>query len=126
MIALFDSTNLIAQLLEPKLHSRLPEVGLEIFSTFDALYQRLFRLHDGPVVAILTTDNRGQLDQFRNLLELFVDVRIVLILPDHEQETLRLGHRLYPRFVSYKNGNLDDLVSVVARLHNKMQTSPGF
>ena len=126
MIALFDSTNLIAQLLEPKLHSRLPEVGLEIFSSFEALNQRLFRVHDAPVIAILATDNRAQLDQFRELLELFADVRIVLILPDHEPETLRLGHRLYPRFVSYKNGNFDDLVSVVARLHDKMQTSAGF
>ena len=126
MIFLLDSSNLVAQLLEPKLHTRLPEVGLEIFSSFETFLQRLSTMREHPVIAILTTDNRGQLDQFREMQKLFVDVRIVLILPDHEPETLRLGHRLYPRFVSYKDGNFDDLVSVVARLHDKMQTSAGF
>ncbi len=125
MIFLLDSTKLIAQLLEPKLHSRLPEVGLEIFSSFETLQQRLSAMLDTPIIAILTTDNRDKLDQYREVLKLFGDVRIVLILPDHDPETLRLGHRLYPRFVSYKDGNFDDLVSVVARMHDKMQTFPG-
>lgn len=124
MIFLLDSTKLVAQLLEPKLHNRLPEVGLEIFSSFEALLQRLSAMLDTPIIAILTSDNREQLDQYREVLKLFVDLRIVLILPDHEPETLRLGHRLYPRFVSYKDGNFDDLVSVVARMHDKMQTYP--
>lgn len=125
MIFLLDSTKLVAQLLEPKLHNRLPEVGLEIFSSFETFLQRMSAMLDNPIIAILTTDNREQLDQFKEVLKLFGDVRIVLILPDHEAETLRLGHRLYPRFVSYKDGNFDDLVSVIARMHDKMQTFPG-
>lgn len=125
MIFLLDSTKLVAQLLEPKLHNRLPEVGLEIFSSFETFLQRMSAMLDNPIIAILTTDNREQLDQFKEVLKLFGDVRIVLILPDHEPETLRLGHRLYPRFVSYKDGNFDDLVSVIARMHDKMQTFPG-
>ncbi|MEJ2691222.1 MAG: hypothetical protein P8130_15030 [Deltaproteobacteria bacterium] len=125
MIFLLDSTKLVAQLLEPKLHNRLPEVGLEIFSSFETFLQRMSAMLDNPIIAILTTDNREQLDQFKEVLKLFGDVRIVLILPDHETETLRLGHRLYPRFVSYKDGNFDDLVSVIARMHDKMQTFPG-
>ena len=121
MIFLLDSTKLVAQLLEPKLHSRLPEVGLEIFSSFETLQQRLSAMLGTPVIAILTTDNLDQLEQYQEVLRVFGDLRIVLILPDHDPETLHRGHRLYPRFVSYKDGNFDDLVSVVARMHNKMQ-----
>lgn len=125
MIALLDSTNLIAPKLEPKLHERLPGVGLEIFSLFETLQQRLSSIRGNSVIAILTVDDHSQLEQFRELQRLYVDMRIVLILPDHESETIHLGHQLYPRYVSYKDGNFDDLVAVVVKMHQKMQLFPG-
>jgi hypothetical protein len=126
MIALLDSTNLIAPTLEPKLHERLPGVGLEIFSLFETLQQRLSSIRGNSVIAILTVDNHSQLERFRVLQKLYVDMRIVLILPDHEPETIHLGHQLYPRYVSYKDGNFDDLVAVVVKMHQNMQPFPGF
>ena len=124
MIALLDSTNDVARLLEPKLHERLPEAVLEIFSSFDALQQRLHRMCGDPTIVILAADSRNQLEQFKDLQRLFVDVRIVLILSDNDTETIRLGHLLYPRYVRQKSNNLDGLVEVVARMHSKFGQVP--
>jgi len=123
MIFLLDSTNQVARVLEPKLHERLPDVGLEIFSSFRPLHRRLGKAQENAVVAILTADCRDQLESFKELQTLFVDVRIVLILPDNDPATLALGHKLYPRFLTYREGNMDDLVAVVARIHDKMQAA---
>ena len=123
MIVLLDSTKLVAQLLEPKLRTRLPTVGLEIFSSFDVLHQRLSGIHNDTVIAILAIQQPSQLSQLLRLRQLFVDVRMVLILPDRTIETIRLAHQLYPRFISFRDGNLDDLVAVVARMHKKLQSA---
>ena len=122
MIFLLDSTKLIAQLLEPKLHAHLPTVGLEIFSSIGTLQQRLSGLHEDAVIAILAARHRSQLPLFEKLHEVFVDIRMVLLLPDHAPETIRLAHQLYPRYVSFKDTNLDDLLAVVARMHEKMHS----
>ena len=124
MIALLDNTEHIAQQLEPKLHERLPEAVLEIFTSFEALQYRLSCLHGDPAIAILSAETNRQLEKFKELQLSFADVRIVLILSDNDSETLRLGHQLYPRFIIHKSGDLDALVEVVARMHGKMDQIP--
>ncbi len=121
MIALLDTTNEIAGLLRPKLNERLPQTVLEIFSSQPALRQRLCQLDEARVLTILAADTPEQLLKFRELRHVFADVPIVLILPDAAPETIRLGHRLYPRFVSTRWCNLDDLVMVVARMNAIVQ-----
>ena len=46
----------------------------------------------------------------RNLLQ---DIRIILILPDREKDTIEKGHRLYPRFMSYLDGDLEEVAAVL-------------
>ncbi len=117
MIALLDTTNEAARLLKPKLNERLPQTALEIFASYPALRQRLCQLDEAQVLTILAADSHEQLQQFRELRRLFADMPIVLILPDTAPETIRLGHRLSPRFVSSRGANLNDLVMVVARMN---------
>jgi len=121
MIFLLDSTRLVAQLMEPKLHARLPKVGLEIFSSAGALYQRLTDVHDDAVIAILAPSRSDQLHRFEKFRELFLDVRMVLVLPERSPETFRLAHNLYPRYITFRDANLDDLAAVVDRMHRKLQ-----
>ncbi|MEW6429306.1 MAG: hypothetical protein AB1568_14865 [Thermodesulfobacteriota bacterium] len=120
MITLLDSSNLVARTLEPRLHSRLPAVGLEVFASYEPLRRRLSRMRGEGAIVILAVENRCQLLRFRELQDLVGDLRLLLILPDHEGETLRLGHRLYPRFIAYRDGDFDDVAAVVARMHARL------
>ena len=127
MIFLLDRTNLAAQLLEPKLHARLPMVGLEIFSSFKAMLLRLSCMHKDSVIVILAPRQPSQLHQFGKIRKLLLDIPMVLLLPDSTLETIRLAHQLYPRFICFRNDNFDDLVEVVARMHRKLVLrTPGF
>ena len=67
----------------------------------------------------MVADNRGLLQEFIKLRNLFIEARIVLVLPDHDQETVSLGHQLHPRYIGYMDGNFDDLAAVTARMVEK-------
>jgi hypothetical protein len=49
------------------------------------------------------------------------DVQIILVIPDRRPETLSLGHLLRPRYLSYEDGNFDDLASVLEKMLRKRQ-----
>ena len=119
MILLFDSTGLVSQQVERKLRRRLPGVELESQPSFPACYQRLSRLRDAGVIVILAAESREQLIEFRKLRDLFIELKIILVLPDHESETVHLAHQLYPRYIGYVDAPPDDLVAVAARMHAK-------
>lgn len=120
MIILFDSTGLVSPQVERKLRARLPGVELEIQQGFPACYQRLSRLRDAGVVAILAAESKNQLIEFRKLHDLFIELKLILVLPDHDSETVHLGHQLYPRYIGYVDGSPDDLVAVAVRMHEKI------
>jgi hypothetical protein len=44
------------------------------------------------------------------------DVRIILILPNHEDETVVMGHRLEPRLLTYADGDFTDVSAVLGRI----------
>jgi hypothetical protein len=46
-------------------------------------------------------------------------VRIILILPDRENSTVKRGHTLFPKYTSYIDSNATDVASVL----NKMISS---
>ena len=118
-IILLDSTGLVTQQLEQKLRARLPGVQLEVHSSFPSVYQRLSMVQEASAIAIMVADSRDLLQEFIKLRTLFIEARIVLVLPDHDQETVSLGHQLHPRYIGYMDGNFDDLAAVAARMVEK-------
>ncbi|MCJ7779472.1 MAG: hypothetical protein MUQ27_01475, partial [Acidimicrobiia bacterium] len=48
-------------------------------------------------------------------------IRIILILPDRNKDTINKGHTLFPRFLTYVDGNFDWVTAV---LHNEAVGKP--
>jgi hypothetical protein len=46
-------------------------------------------------------------------------MRIILVLPDRDDETVAMGHRLRPRMVSYNDGDYLDVAAVLIRMNEK-------
>jgi hypothetical protein len=46
----------------------------------------------------------------------FRDVRIILVLPDTEEQTIAMAHRLRPRFLTYIDSNIAALGTVVSKM----------
>jgi hypothetical protein len=47
---------------------------------------------------------------------MFRDVKILLVLPDTEEETIAMAHRFQPRYLTFVDKNIPALATVVDRM----------
>jgi hypothetical protein len=99
-----------------KLESVLPEDGLRVCSTIGNLCQNLRMPKQDLTIAVLVPANRGDLLELRSIRPMFRDVKILLVLPDTEEETIAMAHRFRPRYVTCVTGNLSALGAVVTKM----------
>ena len=74
---------------------------------------------DRPVLILLAQD-RQDLNAIQSFGSWLTDTRMVLILPDHDTDTVRRGHSLRPRYVGYADGGFADIVAVLRQMTGKM------
>ena len=97
----------------------------ETFNSVENLSRRLCRpntLREETIAVLLTVDRKDLLDliSIRDLLD---DIGIILILPDDKKETISAGHRLWPRYISYANGNFKDVAAVLNKMDGLFRRS---
>lgn len=90
-----------------------------------AIYQTLpdfekFLRHDltSGYLLILHATRPEHLEQFVSLHDLLIGQKIILILPDHQRNTIIMGHTLRPRFITYNDSDYLDMASVLCHLIN--------
>ena len=98
------------------IEARVPKEKTEIYRTIDGLSQRLRQPKYNLTAAILLAGARKELLDLLFIRDLFHDVRIILLLPGREKETFSLGCKLYPRFISYADGNFTDVGAVLGKM----------
>ncbi len=93
-----------------------PKAQVETYSTIETL---LARLHQNPpniTVVVLLAADRKDLVELLSISNSLNDIRIILVLPDGDNEIVSLGHKLYPRFVSYMDSNFEDVAAVLNKM----------
>lgn len=93
---------------------------LEIQRSIKELSKRLNRFPREIDLAVLFAASKDQLSELLSLRELLNDVRIILILPDRGRETISKGHLLRPRFLSYADGDLTDVIAVLSKMLERL------
>ena len=48
--------------------------------------------------------------------DLLIDIRLIIILPDRQADTIEIAHALHPRFLSYIDNNFKDVNVVLNRM----------
>jgi len=89
---------------------------IEIVPTIKALWERFRQPLIERTILILVPQNRVLLEELTQMSDLINDHPILLVLPDRDPQTVSMGHKLYPRFVSYLDGEFSSLLSVLTRL----------
>lgn len=74
---------------------------IERCHTIAALITRLCRPLSEPVVALLAAADQRDLLGILACRHLLREMRIILILPDHESHTVAEAHKLHPRYLAY-------------------------
>ena len=89
---------------------------VEVHRQVTGLVQRLRMPSSDLEMAIIMPANRHELFAVSPLLAGFQGIRLVLVLPDREDETIAMAHSLRPRFVTYSNGDYSELKEVVKKM----------
>lgn len=89
---------------------------IEIYRSMDELSGRLCRAAGNIWAAILFGATAEDLYDFIGAASLLEDIRIILVLPDHETETVRGGLVLRPRFLTYIDSNPFEIGEVLSRM----------
>jgi hypothetical protein len=96
-----------------------PSAHVEIFSTISDLSKRLHKPGLNFPIIVLMVVNREDLENIVAIQNLLFDSRIILILPDKEDDTMALGHTLRPRFVSYRDNSFREVGAVLDKMINR-------
>lgn len=84
--------------------------------TIDDLTHNLRQPKHDLAFVVLITSNQEDLLNVINLSGLLQDVRIIIVLPDRDTDTIRMGHKLYPRFLT----DIEDKSNTLELVINKM------
>ena len=88
----------------------------EIFHSFESLEIRLGRPILDETIVVMHITSKKQLLQALSIKEYLHSMKLILILPDTDSHTVLIGHKLYPRFVSYTNSDFSDVRAVLKKV----------
>ena len=111
-----SSTNGCSEKVRRIVLEQMPMHHIEIFHNIDAFSERLRNGTYDVNLAILMVHTKQKLKSLVKMKELLETLRIVLILPSQNPENVSIGHKLYPRFMTYMNGNFTDLEAVLGKM----------
>jgi hypothetical protein len=100
------------KLFEAIREAGLTEVDCEQPQNSQDLQKRLRQTPHASTLVILCPADRRELQELTGLSALFDDLDLILIVPDDEDETIALAHRLRPRFLCY----IDDCADKVGEV----------
>jgi len=109
-----------------RLRGLAPGEGVEVCRSIEELIRGIHRSYDRDAIILLRARDREELLRIVSLRDLLQDLRIVLLIPDREEETISLAHRLRPRFLGNGENDVSDTMSVVRKMleqeESKFQT----
>ncbi|OGQ87471.1 MAG: hypothetical protein A2512_01080 [Deltaproteobacteria bacterium RIFOXYD12_FULL_56_24] len=102
------------------IHSLVPATKVESCASFPLCEAMLVETGTGGVVMVALVADREELASLFLFRERFMDIQLILILPEDSAATICLGHRLQPRFVGFRDNGFRDVAAVAMRLLGRM------
>jgi hypothetical protein len=89
---------------------------MEICRTMDGISTTLRRPSHHFTTAVLLAATNEDLTSFLNIRDLLDNLRLILVLPDRDDETVTKAHGLRPRFLAYTDSDFIDVAAVLNRM----------
>jgi hypothetical protein len=107
------------------LESNFKDHRVETFPTADELTRRLRAPSEETKIVILLIKDHGELRHLLSIQHLFLNVPLLIQVPDDSPETLQMVHRLRPRYLNGAGGDFGLLVEVLRKILNNPQKYSG-
>jgi hypothetical protein len=105
--------------LQKVIESVVPIEDTEVYRDVEELGRRL-RLPTCDVsISVFLTKSKAELFDLILMKKLLLDMRILLVLPDGDNETITMGHTLFPRFLTYMDSDFKDVEAVLKKIIQK-------
>jgi len=102
--------------LGQQIKANLPEAGMVVCRTLSDLSQSLRQPEEDLGVAVLIVSDQKDLQNIISIRHLFQTIRIILLLPDKEPETVAMAHQLRPRFLTGRDSDLAEVMAVLKKM----------
>ena len=109
----------VGEKLQGVIEDLVPKEKIEVYRTAEDLSSRLREPTYDLSVAVLLAATKEDLSSLISNKELIWNLRVILVLPDRQDDTVTKGHLLRPRFLTYADGNFSDVSTV---LRNMLQS----
>jgi len=93
-----------------------------LWSLGELLNSLRYSLFDETIVVIFVRDSAMLLDIIDEVA-IMKRFKLLILLPNDDQELLRLGHRLYPRFMTVKDGGYTEIKEVLSTMIQNIMKS---
>ena len=87
-----------------------------IFRSVEGMIERIMHLAYNPAIAVLIIKNRDELFQLYSSLNVLRKAQMLLILPDRNPETIKLGYQLKPRFSTCLHSDFTVIQTVLKQM----------
>lgn len=115
-VVIYSSDRVDAECIRRVFEDMVSDAQLEFCHTLKDLARWLrFPIYE-CAVAVLIASDKEELSNLVNLKDLFSFVKLILIAPDQDEETLTNAHKLRPRFLSFSKNDFSDVASVLAKM----------
>jgi len=94
----------------------VPTLRMKICRNSYSLRRRLLPGGNSPLAVVILAATKQDLLSVMPLRELLLSFRIIMVLPDSDDVTLAMGWGMWPRFVSYADGDFRDVAGVLDKI----------
>jgi hypothetical protein len=122
---LSNAKNKAKKLLLRVLAIIVPQNKITIIKNTDELEYHLRQQFQDTLIAVLLPADKNELTDILSLQKLLGDIPLILILPDRENNTIAMGYKLHPRFITYADSDFLDVATVVMKMKTKMEADGG-
>jgi 6-phosphogluconate dehydrogenase len=106
----------VSEQLQKLVESTAARGTVKIHRTITNLAHRLSQpAAEVPIVVLLAAGKKDLMDII-SIRTLLMDCRIIIILPDREDDTISKGHSLRPRFLSFIDSDFTELGAVLSKM----------
>jgi hypothetical protein len=90
--------------------------SLEVFRTFRGLAERIRRPKEYFSVAVVLNPTKEDLRKLVSIRDFLRETKVLLVLPDQDEETIALAHKVFPTYIADLDADVSEVVSVLRRL----------
>ncbi len=98
--------------------------SLEVFADIGSFGARVRRPKDALSIALIWNPTKEELQEIVLMRDFLVGVHTLLALPNQEADMIALAHRIFPTYITYIDGGISEIVSVLERLTRAGRAAP--